>query len=408
MALKPSPWYNFHEEKNMKILFYRQNLSIEQDIIQQFSDLGLLVKSIDGHKDKETAINELSVLIDNKETAVPYSFVFSVNFFPEISDLCRNHEVSYVCWCTDAPQSSLFSTQVKNPCNRLFLFDKKLVEDVSKYNEGNVYHLPLCTNPDTCHKTVKSITHSDYVKYAADISFIGSLSGNNDPLSSLELSQYSLGYLEGLINVQKDIQGFNIFEKSLTNRVISELKEKLPERFVNNASYVKNMDSYISAHDIVDPHCDILQKELILSRLSEQFSLDIYSENASVDLISHPNLRIHEFSSYQDETPKIYKLSKINLNISPRSIETGIPSNVWDIMASGGFLLTNFQEEFSDYFVPGVEYDFYTDADDLMEKCRYYLSNDYVREYIAENGAEAVRRYHNYSDRMSKLFKAII
>ncbi len=392
----------------MKILFYRNNLSIENDIIPQFSELGLLVKSVDGYNSKENGLRELTSLLENKDTAVPYSFVFSINFFPEISNICQNTDVPYVCWCIDAPQKNLFSTQIKNSCNRLFLFDKKQVEDISKYNEGKVYHLPLCTNPDTCHSVVKSITHSDYVKYAADISFIGSLSNNNDRLSNLELSSYSEGYLDGIINVQKDIQGFNIFEKSLTYRVIAELREKLPELFVSTTSYVKNMDSYICAHDIVDPHCDVLQKSLILSRLSEKFSLDIYSESASVDLISHPNLRIHELASYRDEAPKIYKLSKINLNISPRSVETGIPANVWDIMASGGFLLTNFQEEFSDYFVPGVEYDFYTDADDLMEKCRYYLGNDYVREYIAENGAEAARRYHNYSDRMSKLFKTII
>ena len=50
------------------------------------------------------------------------------------------------------------------------------------------------------------------------------------------------------------------------------------------------------------------------------------------------------------EMPKVFRQSKINLNLSTRSIKTGIPQRVWDILGAGGFLITNYQNELNKYF----------------------------------------------------------
>ena len=56
-----------------------------------------------------------------------------------------------------------------------------------------------------------------------------------------------------------------------------------------------------------------------------------------------------------------------------------------DIMGSGGFLLTNYQEDFLDDFQPGEDLVFYESEDDFLGKITYYLSHDAERRQIAAN-----------------------
>ena len=103
----------------------------------------------------------------------------------------------------------------------------------------------------------------------------------------------------------------------------------------------------------------------------------------------------------------MFHLSKINLNISSRSIESGIPQRVWDIMAVGGFCLTNYQPELEEYFVIGEDLDVYHDLDELMDKVMYYLQNDKLRIRIAINGYKKVREHHNMISRVRKAMEYI-
>lgn len=68
--------------------------------------------------------------------------------------------------------------------------------------------------------------------------------------------------------------------------------------------------------------------------------------------------------------PKVFKCSKVNLNISLKTIRTGIPLRILDILASGGFVISNFQEELAEYFRLGEEIITYGDIEEL-----YYLVN---------------------------------
>ena len=50
------------------------------------------------------------------------------------------------------------------------------------------------------------------------------------------------------------------------------------------------------------------------------------------------------------QMPLVFANSKINLNITSRSIRTGLPLRIFDVLACGGFLLTNAQSELPDCF----------------------------------------------------------
>ena len=86
-----------------------------------------------------------------------------------------------------------------------------------------------------------------------------------------------------------------------------------------------------------------------------------------------------------------------------RSIRTGIPLRIFEIMGSGGFLLTNYQEDMLDCFEPGVDFAYYDSYEDLLEKTEYYLSHEEERKQIARNGYEKVKKYHTYKHRLDTM-----
>ena len=118
-----------------------------------------------------------------------------------------------------------------------------------------------------------------------------------------------------------------------------------------------------------------------------------------------PNLTNHGPVRYYDEMPFVFQQSRINLNISLRSILSGIPQRAFDIMGSGGFLLSNFQSDFLDDFVPGEDFDYYESEEDLLGKIDYYLSHEKEREAIAQNGHRKIANAHTYRHRIRAMLE---
>lgn len=110
---------------------------------------------------------------------------------------------------------------------------------------------------------------------------------------------------------------------------------------------------------------------------------------------------------YYDTMPYIFQHSRINLNITLKSIHSGIPLRCMDIMGSGGFLLTNYQEDFLDDFQPGEDLVFYESEDDFLDKITYYLSHDAERRQIAANCLGKMSESHTFVHRVNAMLNVI-
>ena len=106
---------------------------------------------------------------------------------------------------------------------------------------------------------------------------------------------------------------------------------------------------------------------------------------------------------YITEMPHVFRNSKINLNITLRSIRSGIPLRAFDILGSGGFLLSNYQEDFSDCYIAGEDFDFYDGQDNLLAKIDYYLSHEKERIAIAQNALHKTLTEYTYEKRVQTM-----
>ena len=137
-----------------------------------------------------------------------------------------------------------------------------------------------------------------------------------------------------------------------------------------------------------------------LKMLSENFSVDLYTGSDTSFL---PHIHNRGFARSHTEMPLIFNQSKINLNITARSIRSGLSLRIFDILGCGGFLLTNYQAELPEYFEIGSEVEAFSSMEELHDKCAYYLAHDSEREAIARRGYEKAARYHSYDTRLLEM-----
>lgn len=393
----------------MKILFYRYNSIYEPDCILAFQEFGLEVVTetaqMDGRiKKPSDAIPLLAkTIVDQMDKGDPYLFVFSINFFPAISDICQKLNVTYACWSVDCPVVELFFNQIKNPCNRIFLFDRVQYERIVMHNPQCIFYLPLGTNTDRMDKVIATITPEEKAKYSADISFVGSLYNDKNPLRKMKLTDYAQGFIDSIINAQLQVYGCNFIEDSLTDQVVSELKGETME--LQPDSLVEPLDRYVAANKYIGFAIADRERHDTLNMLAKDFKVDLYTESPS-DELHNVNVRGGANSLY--EMPKIFHLSKINLNMTMRPIQTGLPLRIFDVMGSGGFLMTNFQSEIPEMFEIGKDLEVYTSLDELREKCEYYLTHEDERLAIANNGYIKTKQYHNCKQRIQQMIACML
>ena len=388
----------------MEILFYRYNSICEPALISAFTSFGITVHTEEQEmRDKQITPGQCVEAVSGWIMKAPLAFVFSINFFPAISYICERLKVPYVCWTVDSPVPELFSNALGNAYNRIFLFDRAQYEFFSPVNPSCIHYLPLAADNKQFEKAVLSMTEADYAAYGTDISFVGSLYTEKCRYDRLTLSDHTRGYVDGLMEAQLQIYGCNFIADSLTESVIHEIMDADP-LFYQGEDLREGVERYLVAHQYVGMKLAALERERTLRRLSEHFPVTLYTRS---DTSSLPHVDCRGGVRTLTEMPKVFQASRINLNMTIRPIETGLSQRVWDVLACGGFLLTNYQSEIPDYFEIGKELETYESIPELEEKVRYYLSHEDERMEIAIRGYEKVAAHHSYEVRLAQMIKIL-
>ncbi len=390
----------------MEILFYRYNSICEPDVIAAFGKLGITVVE----KNIKVSGNDLSEGQLAEQTAElirnhSFLFVFSINFFPVLSDICELLQVPYICWTVDVPVLTLFSKSLKNKCNRVFLFDRSQYLYFRERNPEGIFYLPLATNPDRWDKVIGSVSDSDRQKFASGISFVGSLYSEKNAYRKIKgLSDFAKGYISGLVEAQLLIYGANFIESSLTEELMKELEPLVPDMHQPLCEGDKAAQKYLIANSFIGSELAQTERVRLLNALAEHFDVDLYTLSNTDELAG---VRNHGGVNSQNEMPLVFHESLINLNITMRPIATGLSLRVYDICGCGGFLMTNWQEELPELYEPGVETEYFTSQEELIDKIGYYLEHDAERKAIALHGYERTKAEHTYDARIAEMIRTV-
>lgn len=345
---------------------------------------------------------ELGVRIAESIINTKADIVFSFNFFPVIATAAHACRIKYVCWVYDNPAVLLYSMAVFFPENYIFHFDSYEVERMRREGVEHVWYLPLAADVETYDKMIPD--DEQRKKYAADVAMIGSLYKGKykyfDKYTGFE--DYLKGYLDAVVNVQEILHGVNILEDVLRPDIMEMIKKTVPLTEEKGDSY--DTAAWDFANYYLAMRVTAQEREHILKALSQKYDVALYTADETHELDRVRNMGCVD---YYTEAPYAIKCARINLNVSLRSIKRGIPQRIIDIMGCGGFILTNYQADLCDAFVPGEDFVYYESVEDAADIVGYYLEHEEERKKIAENAYLKVKKEHDFRNKCRQILDAV-
>jgi len=340
-----------------------------------------------------------------------FDFLFSQNFFTIPAVVCKSLGIVYVSWVYDSPFLKLYSDAVLYDTNLIFTFDSSDAETL-KERGANAHYLPMAADCAYYSKLIAGKTVSELNKYRCDVSFVGSLYTGSldsfDAIGQLEgTSDYLAGMVDGLIAAQSVVCSANVLEKGLSIEdalMINELTGLVENK--KDPEYIRWIiaNGYLARKATRNQRLAMLKLLVAMdgvdSRIYTDSEIGINKKADGSDFICPP-------LSYLNAAPLAFSQSSVNLNITLRSIKTGIPLRVFDILACHGFLLTNFQQDLMEHFELGKDIAVYYVEDEIKELIEFYLDNPILREQMKDCAYEKVRKHHNYDRRVDTILSKV-
>lgn len=387
-----------------KILFLEWKSFGNEYIVKEFQKSGYEVEYFPFPRDTEDVRNsqDLTERLALKIVQDRPSFVFSFNFFPVAAIACKACKIKYVSWVYDSPFVLMYSKTIEYDTNRVFVFDKAECEKFNRMGVSHVYYLPMGAAVEVYDSMIPGEREHD--RYDSDVTFIGSMYSETKQhmFRHLEgLDEYTKGYLDALMHAQKNLYGVDILESALTQDIVKKMQSVCP--ISGHGDGLETIE-WTYANYFLARKITATERFEILQRLSEICEVKIFTPEETPGLSKIQNMGEVD---YYNQAPYAMKCAKINLNISLRSIHTGMPLRALDILGCGGFLLTNYQADFLDYLEPGKDFVYYEKIDEVNDVVKYYLVHEEERKTIAINGYRKAKQYLNYELQVAKMLDQI-
>lgn len=384
----------------MKFILYHWNTLSMNDIKTTLEEAGHEVDCIyyvftDFDEDVEFE-NRIKILFQKKR----YDGVLSFDFFQVISKVCNNHGIPYISWVWDSPQVNLYSKECANSCNYIFVFDKEVYFDLTQQGIKTVYYLPLAVNVERLDKI--NISKSEQELYSSDVSFVGALYDKSSLYDDVTILPDQLQKtLDKIVEKQSYSNGIEILENELTEDIWNEYMEYV--KLDLGPGYLTSSKTTIF-NRVFATKVSNIERTRIVSKLAELYDFKLYTGSNTSNM---PEVNNQGYVDYFQDMPKVFKSSNININMTLRTIKTGIPLRIFDILGSGGFLITNYQEDLDLFFENGVDLVYYHNESEMFELIQYYNQHEEERKRIAKSGYEKVKKYHSYKVRMDYILDTV-
>lgn len=403
----------------MKIVVYDWGGFNTQITTKHLTELGHDVEIFECKCNDYNSDMNLAMKLMEKINTRHYDALVSYNYIPIIAVACNVCNIPYYSWIFDSPHLTMFSNSIHYPTNHVGAFDRQLVEDFASRGVSTVYHVPLACDPVDMRKRIRRGSNriaNRSITTSGDVSFVGSLYTDARRLNYYDKFK-SEGSKQGSeisriwsdIDTMIDKQCFNYEEDFLTEN--EKIDYAYLKQLVIDEGLSLGPDYFATPQDIVvssllERKVTVVERQQLMSAVAAhcvnryRFNLFTTSDTSwdkNLDAVNRGPVE------YDSEMPSVFANSRINLHVTLRSIHTGIPLRVMDILSCGGFLLCDPQTEVLENFVDGEDIAVYHSVEECMDKIDYYLSHEDVRAKIAAKGQRTVEKLFNYNDMLSRL-----
>ncbi len=300
--------------------------------------------------------------------------------------LMKEAGIKRMVWCYDDPFRYKWGDAFFDNCDLIFCFDPFLTERLQQISPTLVQYMPAATTYSHGIEPTEQNLPETPISFVGstglqrlDEQFIKMVAENAAPLKRLE--EFVVSYISKGHHVPyDDLMGMDLAFKGMSENERVCLLEDLCTFYlrINCLSALKGMPFRIFGDEG-------WANELLVGQIRKAYA--------------------GKAPDFRRETPMIYSRSKINLNVFNVQCVNSPTVRMFDVMACGGFLLTEYRPFLEDMFEPGVDLETFHTPAQLREKIEYYLNHDDEREKIAQRGCKKVLTKHRYRDRLAEMLK---
>ncbi|BFR48665.1 glycosyltransferase [Nitratidesulfovibrio sp. HK-II] len=116
-----------------------------------------------------------------------------------------------------------------------------------------------------------------------------------------------------------------------------------------------------------------------------------------------PGWRLHPEINYYTELPAFYPLSDINFNCTSKQMKGAVNQRVFDVPATGSFVLTDWRDQIENLFEPGREVVCYGEPEEADDLLRRYLEHPQDRARVVAAAHRRILAEHTYEHRLRAL-----
>lgn len=350
----------------------------------------------------EEQVSSLEKELDTVDFAI--SFNFSVN----VAEACHNKKKPYISWIYDSPQAALYSRYARYPENYIFVFDSIQCKRLKELNIPNLYYQPLAA--DLGHISTINITDEEIKRYSCDISFVGQLYRNTSfescmmYLNSEEQQEiYSILHSK-CFDWRKSSNIYGTLNDFLGSSLVETLKNHISPELIE---YDIGTNYFLETL-LLPPAIAQIERKKLLSIATSLGCTKLYTgtkDQESARLLLGDQVVCPPVS--REDMYKVFFASRINLNITLRSIEAGAPKRVLDIMGAGGLVLSNYQYDLDNMFENNKEIVLFESVEEFTEKAKFLLAHEDLRQFIAVNGYNRVINDYSCAKTLQKMIDKI-
>ena len=385
----------------MKILFV-YGMSDASDIPYTLRRLGYEVEEYPDEQENSRLNDEQidGIVSTIKERNITH--ICSVHLIYNLAVAAYKAEIKYISYIWDAPYIKIYTPFGKLDNCYFSTFDRL---DYERFKEAGIAHVqysPLAVNPNQVRKWNQTVERKLKGRYINDVCFVGSLYEDNS-------------YDECVNEIPRNIQDYflSIFEEAAfhwdgTNRIYGKTDKAILD-YIKLVNPNFKIDNRLDVDDVAFFEIAYLVRKIaniervaILNTLSEEYQVSLHTLSR-VDSSLLGNVKVKPPILPGVDTTMAFFGSKINLNISLKGIEGGTPQRIMDVMAAGGFMLTNYCFETAEIFEEDKEIVMFKTPEELFDKVDYYLNHEEERKAIAKRGQEKVLTHYTYEKKLKEL-----
>jgi len=111
--------------------------------------------------------------------------------------------------------------------------------------------------------------------------------------------------------------------------------------------------------------------------------------------------------NYYTELPAFYPRCAVNFNCTSKQMKGAVNQRIFDVPATGGFVLTDWRAQIEHLFEPGREVVCFRDPEEIHELLRRHLDHPQERQAVAQAARRRILAEHTYEHRLQRILDAM-